>query len=53
MPPAKRSTSLKQAIRLGDEKGDIPKMVKLAKKILDKIPIGTPQEEGFFPGEFE
>lgn len=27
----------------------IPKMVGLAKKMLDHIPIGTPQEEGYFP----
>jgi glycine reductase len=27
----------------------IPKMVSLAQKILDKVPIGLPQEEGYFP----
>jgi betaine reductase len=27
----------------------IPKMVRLAKKMLDDIPIGTPQEEGYLP----
>jgi len=27
----------------------IPKMVALAQKILDKVPIGLPQEEGYFP----
>jgi betaine reductase len=27
----------------------IPKMVSLAQKILDKVPIGFPQEEGYFP----
>jgi len=27
----------------------IPKMVALAQKILDKAPIGMPQEEGYFP----
>jgi betaine reductase len=32
-----------------DMKRVIPKMVGLAQKILDKIPIGMPQEEGYFP----
>ena len=27
----------------------IPKMIALAQKILDKVPIGLPQEEGYFP----
>jgi len=27
----------------------IPKMVALAKKLLDKAPIGTPQQEGYIP----
>lgn len=27
----------------------IPKMVALAQKILDEVPIGLPQEEGYFP----
>jgi glycine reductase len=27
----------------------IPKMVALAQKILDKVPTGLPQEEGYFP----
>jgi glycine reductase len=32
-----------------DMKRVIPKMVCLARKILDNAPIGTPQEEGYFP----
>lgn len=31
-----------------DMKRVVPKMVALAKKILEKAPIGTPQEEGYF-----
>jgi glycine reductase len=32
-----------------DMKRVIPKMVGLAQKILDKVPIGMPQQEGYFP----
>jgi glycine reductase len=32
-----------------DMKRVIPKMVGLAQKILDKAPVGMPQEEGYFP----
>lgn len=32
-----------------DMKRILPKMVALAKKIVDKLPIGLPQEEGYFP----
>ena len=32
-----------------DKRRVIPKMIALAQKILDKVPIGLPQEEGYFP----
>lgn len=32
-----------------DMKRVIPKVVALAQKILDKVPIGLPQQEGYFP----
>jgi glycine reductase complex component B subunit gamma len=32
-----------------DMKRVLPKMVALAQKIVDKIPLGLPQEEGYFP----
>jgi len=32
-----------------DMKRTVPRMVALANKILEKVPIGTPQEEGYLP----